>query len=178
MLKNLKIRTKLFMMVALPVAGLLIFCLYDIKENYLRLQGLVQTEKLTGLAVQVGGLSHEIQKERGYSSGHLNAKGEKFREELIKQREKVDAEIKKVKGYLAQNEEALGAVKGSLGSAHASLDKLQGTRAGIDALRVTGPESYAFYTGLISSYMDVVAAVATTSGEHEVMRQATPTTVS
>jgi len=173
MLKDMKIRTKLFMMVAIPVVGLLIFSLWDVRDHYVLLQGLVQTEKLTGLAVDVGNLSHEIQKERGYSSGYINAKGEKFREDLARQRQKVDAEIQKVKEFIAKNQQDLEAVKGNLSAANASIEKLSGTRAGIDALKTSGADSYAFYTGMINSYMDVVAAVATTSGEPEVMRQAT-----
>jgi len=173
MLKNLKIRTKLFMMLAIPLIGLLIFSLWDVREHYLLLQGLIQSEKLTGLAVDVGKLSHEMQKERGYSSGYLNAKGEKFRDELAGQRKKVDVEIQKLQGSLAKSGDALDIVKGSLNAANASIEKLQGMRTGIDALKLSGSESYAFYTELIGSYMDVVAAVATTSGEREVMRQAT-----
>lgn len=173
MLKNMKIRTKLFMMVATPVIGLLIFSLWNVRDHYVLLHGLVQTEVLAGLAVDVGNLSHEIQKERGYSSGYLNAKGEKFRGELTGQRQKVDAEIQKVKESIAKNEQDLEAVKGSLSAANASIEKLSGTRAGIDTLKTSGAESYAFYTGLINSYMDVVAAVATTSGDPGVMRQAT-----
>ncbi|HBG07375.1 MAG: chemotaxis protein [Geobacteraceae bacterium GWC2_58_44] len=173
MFKNLKIRTKLFMMITTPIICLLMFSLWIVRDNYVLLQGLVQTEKVTGLAVDVGNLSHEIQKERGYSSGYLNAKGERFREDLARQREKVDARIKAVREYVAQNGDALDVVKGSLDGADASIEKLRGTRAGIDTLKVTGSESYAFYTELIGSYMDVVAAVATTSGKREVMRQAT-----
>jgi len=173
MLKNLKIRNKLFLMVATPVIGLILFSLWNVRDHYLLLQGLSQTETLTGLGVRAGKLTHELQKERGYSSGYLNAKGEKFRDELAQQRVKVDAEIQQVQQYLAQNEAAFDTVKGSLDNAKAGIGKMAGTRAGIDAFKLSGSESYAFYTELIGSYLDVVAAVATTSGKREVMRQAT-----
>jgi len=173
MLKNLKISTKLFMMITAPVIGLLIFSCFSVKDHYVALKDIIQTESLTGLGVKVGALSHEIQKERGYSSGYINAKGEKFRDELAKQREKVDSEIKRVRDYLATNGEALGVVRESLDSANTSINKLAATRSGIDTLKVSGGESFTFYTDLIDSYLDVVAAVATTSGNRKVMRQAT-----
>lgn len=173
MLKDLKIRTKLAIMVITPVIGLLMFSVWNVRDHYVLLQGLVQTESLARLGVKVGSLSHEIQKERGYSSGYINAKGEKFRDDLAMQREKVDGEIKQVKQYLAVNTQALEAVKGSLDAANVSLDRLSALRSGIDTLRVSGPESFAFYTDLIGSYLDVVAAVATTSGNRKVMREAT-----
>jgi len=173
MLKDLKIRNKLSIMVITPVIGLLIFSIWNVRDHYVLLQGLVQTESLARLGVKVGSLSHEIQKERGYSSGYINAKGEKFLDDLTRQRGKVDGEVKQVKEYLAVNTGALEAVKGSLEAANASLDKLSTLRSGIDTLRVSGAESYTFYTDLIGSYLDVVAAVATTSGNRQVMREAT-----
>jgi methyl-accepting chemotaxis protein len=173
MFKNLAIRTKLFLMILAPVMGLLLFSGLNIKDRYVVRQSLLQTKALTGLGVKVGSLTHEIQKERGYSSGFINAKGEKFRDDLIKQREKVDAELKKVKDYLAADAGAFAAVQGSLKAAGSGLDKLSATRGGIDSLKLSGAESFSFYTELIDSYLNVVAVVATTSGKREVMRQAT-----
>jgi methyl-accepting chemotaxis protein len=173
MFKNLAIRTKLFLMLMAPVMGLLLFSGLNIKERYVVRQSLLQTKVLTGLGVKAGALTHEIQKERGYSSGFINAKGEKFRDDLVKQREKVDAELKKVRDYLATDAGAFDTVKGSLQAASAGIDKLSATRAGIDSLKLSGSESFSFYTDIIDSYLNVVAVVATTSGKREVMRQAT-----
>ncbi|MBJ6749246.1 nitrate- and nitrite sensing domain-containing protein [Geomonas anaerohicana] len=173
MFQNLKIRTKLLLMIAVPVLGMIVFSIYNARKDYAVLEGLVQTQKLTALAVQVGELSHQIQKERGYTSGYLNAKGTKFREELTGQRAKVDHEIEAVAAFLEKNEASVVVVKPSLDAAASAIAKLKETRSGIDTLQVTGAQAYTFYTGLINSYMDVVAAVATTSGKREVMRQAT-----
>ncbi|MBU5635772.1 methyl-accepting chemotaxis protein [Geomonas sp. Red69] len=173
MLQNLRIRTKLMLMMAVPVLGMVVFSIYNASKDYAALQGLVQTQKLTTLAVQVGELSHQIQKERGYTSGYLNAKGGKFKEELAGQRAKVDREIQSVASFLEKNGASVALVKASLDAAGNAIGRLKETRSGIDTLQVTGGEAYTFYTGLINSYMDVVAAVATTSGKREVMRQAT-----
>ena len=173
MLKNLKIRNKLLLMIAAPIIGLFVFSFWSIKDHHLLLQGLVQTETLTKLAVQVGSLSHELQKERGYSSGFVNAKGEKFRSELTKQREEVNGKLKTVQDQVTASGAALGAASKSLDAAAAGIGRLQGMRGDIDALKVSGSESFSFYTALIGSYLDVVAAVATTSGKQEVMREAT-----
>ncbi|WP_224961498.1 methyl-accepting chemotaxis protein [Geomonas subterranea] len=173
MFQNLRIRTKLLLMIAVPVLGMVVFSIYNARKDYAVLQGLVQTQKLTALAVQVGELSHQIQKERGYTSGYLNAKGGKFREELAGQRAKVDQQIDAVTVFLEKNGTSVAVVKGSLDAAGSAIARLKETRAGIDTLQVTDAQAYAFYTGLINSYMDVVGAVATTSGKREVMRQAT-----
>lgn len=173
MLKNMGIRLKLLMMVVAPLIGLLVFSARDVMDKYKLLQDVNETRTITGLAVRVGTLSHELQKERGLSSGFINSKGEKFRNELAKQRNLVDGELTKVKQYVDSNKVALDPVKKSLDAAGSSLERLQGTRGSIDTLKIEGKDSFSFYTNLILSYMDVVAAVSITSNNHEIMRAAT-----
>ena len=173
MFKNLKISYKLLLMITVPLVGLIVFSMWIVRKDYNLLQELVKTETLTRLAVEVSSLSHEIQKERGYSSGYINAKGERFGQDLNRQRELVNTKAKGVRDYLAANVAELEAVKSSLDASTSALMKLQETRGGIDTLKITGAESFSYYTGLIDSYLDVVAAVAYTSGNSEVMKEAT-----
>ena len=172
MLKNLRISLKLLLMVSAPLLGLLVFAARDIVEKYQVLGNVTTTRSVTGLSVRVGALIHEIQKERGFSSGFINSKGEKFRDELAKQRELVDAELKKVKEYQGANARALTVVEKAMDAAGGSRVKLQETRGAIDALKLEGTDSFVFYTGLIASYVDVVAAVAGNSSNAEITRKA------
>lgn len=173
MLKNMSIRLKLLLMVLIPIVGMLVFSSREVVDKYKLLNNINETRTLTGLAVRVGSLSHEMQKERGLSSGYINAKGEKFRDELGKQREVVNGELAKVKEFAAANGSVLDNVKKSLDAANSGLEKLKDTRVAIDGLKIEGKDSFAYYTKQISSYMDVVAAVSTTSKNHEIMREAT-----
>lgn len=173
MLKNVSIRTKLLLLVLAPIIGLFVFSAREIIDKYSFLESVNETRTLTGLAVRVGSLSHEMQKERGLSSGYINAKGEKFREDLAKQRELVNTESKKVKEYVAANNAALDHVKKFLDAANNGLEKMQNVRGSVDSLKIEGKESFSFYTKQISSYMDVVAAVSTSSKNYMIMREAT-----
>ena len=173
MLKNMSIRAKLFLMVLAPIIGLLIFSSREVIDKYKFLKSVNTTRTLIGLATRVGALTHEMQKERGLSSGYINAKGEKFRDDLAKQRELANVESKKVNEYVAANSAALDHVKKSLDTANNGLEKLQDMRGNIDALKIEGKDSFSFYTKQINSYMDVVAAVSTTSENHTIMREAT-----
>jgi methyl-accepting chemotaxis protein len=173
MLKHMSIRFKLLLMVIAPIIGLLVFSTREVIDKYKTLQSINETRTLTGLAVRVGALSHEIQKERGLSSGYINAKGEKFRDELIKQRELVSGELAIVSQYVTSHSTELDHVKKTLDAAKDGLDKLPDMRRNIDALKMEGKDVFSYYTKLINSYMDVVAAVSTTSENHELMREAT-----
>ena len=173
MFKNMSIRSKLLLMVCAPILGLLVFSVREVIDKYKLLGGLSETRTLTGLAVRVGGLSHELQKERGLSSGFINAKGEKFRDELTKQREQVNNELTKLKQYVGANTAELDHVKKTLDAAGGGIEKLQEVRGGVDALKLEGKEAFAFYTRQILSYLDVVAAVSISSDNPAIMREAT-----
>ncbi|HEX9078728.1 MAG TPA: methyl-accepting chemotaxis protein [Desulfuromonadaceae bacterium] len=173
MLGNMKIRYKLLLLLVIPLFGLFVFSVREVADKYGDMRSIAATRTLTGLAVRAGALIHELQKERGLSSGYINSQGGKFRDELARQRELVDREFKSVKEYSATNGQALGVVKSSLDTADGAIAKLQETRSGVDSLKMEGGASFAYFTGLIASYTDVIAAVATTSRERELMRQAT-----
>ncbi len=173
MFKNMSISLKLFLMILVPIIGMFLFSSREVINKYKILGSVNETRTLTELAVRVGALSHEIQKERGFSSGFINAKGEKFRDELAKQRGLVNGELTKVKEYVAANGAALDLVKKPLYAANSGLEKIQEVRGAIDALKLDAKDSFTFYTKQITSYMEVVAAVSTTSKSHEIMRAAT-----
>jgi methyl-accepting chemotaxis protein len=170
MLKNLSIRIKLLLLLLLPVLGLLFFAGRELLDKYATLQDLRKTEHLVGLSIRSGALIHELQKERGISSGFINAKGEKFKDDLSKQRKLSDDQFMQLANYIAANKDAEELVKPALEAAAKQKEKLQEMRSRIDSLRIEGKDSFAFYSGINYSYLDLVAAVARSSREPELMR--------
>ncbi|GFO69531.1 methyl-accepting chemotaxis sensory transducer [Geomonas limicola] len=173
MFKNLKIKTKLLLMLLVPIVGLFMLSIREVRESYTVLGNVTAVKELTGLAVRTGSLVHEIQKERGFSTGFLNAKGEKFRDDLLRQRGAVDAETGKLKEYLAAHHEALSIVRKPLEDAESALGKLAETRNAIDQQKISGPEAFTFYTALVRNHLDVMGAVVTASNHQKIMRLAT-----
>jgi methyl-accepting chemotaxis protein len=170
MLKNFSIRTKLFLLLLLPVLGLLFFSGREMLDKYTTLQDLKRTEHLVGLSIRTGALVHELQKERGLSSGFVNAKGQKFKDDLSKQRQLSDEQFKQLAVYVTANSDAEIMVKPSLEEVAKQKGKLQDIRSRIDNLTIEGKDSFAFYTGINYSCLDVVAAVARSSKDPELMR--------
>jgi len=159
MFKNMKISIKMLLMVAIPIAGMLVFVARDISDKTASLRDLNMTSVLTGLAVKSGSLIHELQKERGLSAGFVASKGEKFRDDLARQRGETDLRIKAFKEYIATNTASLDGAKERLGAADALLGNLAATRAGVDGMKLLPPESIAYFTKTIASYLDVVAQI-------------------
>lgn len=172
MFKNLKISIKMLLMVAIPIAGMLVFVARDISDKTDSLRDLNMTSALTGLAVKSGSLIHELQKERGLSAGFVASKGEKFRDDLARQRGETDLRIKAFKEYIATNTASLAGAKERLAAADAQLGNLDATRGGVDSMNVQPPESIAYFTKTIAAYLDVVAQITILSRNPDITRGA------
>ncbi len=172
MLKNLNIRTRLLLLLILPVLGLLFFSGREMLSRYNTLQEMTRTQHLVGLSISTGAVVHELQKERGLSSGFINSKGEKFKDELSAQRKLSDEKLRQLDAYMAANKDATEAVKAPLDAAARQKEKLQEIRSKVDGLTLEGKDSFAFYTDINYAYLDVVAAVGHNSKQTDLMKGA------
>jgi methyl-accepting chemotaxis protein len=172
MLKNLKIGTKMLLMLLLPIAGMLYFSMKDVVSRYDTMRNTEASKAQASLAVASSSLIHELQKERGMTAGFLASKGEKFKSELAKQREETNGRIAKLNEFVTVNAAVLEQVKSSLGQAGGKLDKLSDIRSSADSLKLEGKESFEFYTQAIGGYLEIISSIATTSNQAEVVRDA------
>ena len=172
MLRNMKIGTKLLIMIIIPIVGLLVFAALDIAEKVSDLRNLSTTSTLTTFAVRSGGLIQELQKERGLSAGFLASKGEKFRSELTSQRSETDTQLKALKEYYAAGGNQLEEIKGPRSTADTMLEKLSTTRGVVDTVQIAPQEAITYYTKTISLYLDVIAQLGIMSRNTEISRDA------
>lgn len=172
MFNNVKISIKLLLMVIVPIIGMLIFAAQDMSGKLKNLHSLQTTRILTAFTIKSGSLIHELQKERGLSTGFLSTKGSKFREELAKQRSDTDSQIRELKLYSSSNKNNLEGVGERLGAAGSLLEKLSGIRGDVDSMKLEPKDSLAYYTQTISAYLDVVAQITIMSMNPEITREA------
>jgi len=86
MLANLKISSKLSLLLVIPMAAFLFYASTESLSRWQALNRLNQTERLLAVTRALGELIHELQKERGMSSGFVSSKGSRFGPELGRQR--------------------------------------------------------------------------------------------
>ena len=98
---NLKLRTRLILIVLFPLVGFLYFSLDSLLEKNAVAVEMEKLEALAGLSVKLGNLAHELQKERGMTAGFLGSKGVKFTSELPAQRNETDKKLVEVRLALA-----------------------------------------------------------------------------
>ena len=100
MLKNLSIKSKLLLSMILPILGMIYFASINIYDRYQKAEESAQIYKITILNIKISELVHELQKERGVSSGFLSSHGNKFSQEIIEQKINTNKKIKVLKDHL------------------------------------------------------------------------------
>jgi methyl-accepting chemotaxis protein len=159
---DFRIATKLAISAAIPLVMFFGLANYDLGASWKARSELSELDRLAEGAVQIGGLIHELQRERGASTLFLSTKGAQFRDELLAQRKRTDDALRTAVQSLAD----LSAVGGAdefgqaLAKSEQQIGGIAGKRGGIDALTVTAPDSFGFYSETILALMAIPREIA------------------
>ena len=157
---------KLSIAVAVPVA--LLFGVFAIARSVtIRDAGVLETTVSYGRVASA--LVHELQKERGMTSGFLGSKGKKFASQLIGQRAAVDAGYKAAKEAAeAVSGQASRQVMSDIKAWRGLLDALTAHRKKIDAFEIPLKDALGRYTranaALLSSFSGMGEALTGAEG--------------
>ncbi|MDO9084148.1 MAG: methyl-accepting chemotaxis protein, partial [Humidesulfovibrio sp.] len=172
---SLRIRVKLQMLIFVPLSALIFFSALAVLDKYTVSSQMQGTSRMASLSVQVGGVVHEIQKERGLSAGFLGSKGAKFGPELSAQRQQADKALGSFRQFLsAFPAEQFGPeFKSSLDAAVAGLGGIEAKRKEVDAQSLEGPAVIAFYSEAITRLFKINTSIIRQSANPEVLRSLT-----
>jgi len=122
-------------------------------------RGLHAARQLVQVAVRVSSLVHELQRERGMSSGFLASRGRKFDRELAAERVLTDRQVLELRA--ARVSAALDATAvAAYDVAIARLAEVGAFRARISEMAMPPKESFDYYTGIIDALLEVVEGIA------------------
>ena len=96
MFEKTSLKSRLLLIATVPITVMLVLGLSGAWKKYADYQSHVQAESLVSLVIELGEAVHELQKERGMSSGFLNSKGGRFAENLTAQRKLSDTAISRL----------------------------------------------------------------------------------
>jgi methyl-accepting chemotaxis protein len=166
-MRNLKLGTRLMLVMLIPVIALLIVSAVVVTDRFAMVRAAERLHTLASVAPTFSALVHEMQKERGMSAGFIGSKGTEFAAELKTQRADVDAKLVLLQAALKSfPAESYGeAFKGGLKASDDALAQLSATRQNIDKLQLTGPESAGYYTRTITSLLGVIERMIPLSSE-------------
>ncbi len=100
MINKLNIGKKLFLLISLPLALLLVFTVSGIVNSWSLNQDTSNLQNLVSLAEKISSFTHESQKERGATGVFLGSKGTRFQNELNSQRRATDEKLSDLKDML------------------------------------------------------------------------------
>jgi methyl-accepting chemotaxis protein len=159
---KLPLRTKLLLLLALPLAGVIFFGTRGALEKWTVQQEYVALERHSHVLRQIGSVVHELQKERGRSAVFLGSKGVKFVSELPAQQKATDVDLILLRKMLEKFDatglgpEFASTFKSGIGE----LEQLPAKRTLICATNITGAESTAYFTQTIAWLLDIGVGVS------------------
>ncbi len=158
MLANLKMSSKLSLLLALPMAAFLFYAATESYGRWQALNRLKQTERLLRVTQSIGELVHELQKERGLSSGYVSSQGARFRQELDAQKLLSDAARARLEAVMGDvGEQSDARFQALFAPILARLGELAAVRAAVAELRFDALKVIASYNACIASMLDGVS---------------------
>jgi len=141
----------------LPVAAVLILCLFILKENIQRYQNISMILGLNAVVEEVNELSHSLQAERGLSTGYTSSNYKKFITQLNLRRKSTDDKLKGLFRLLEQPENAH--VKKNISeymlNVQPTAANLPRHRMHLDQGMLSFEETYDVYTQLIEQLLSI-----------------------
>ena len=156
-LGNLRLRSKMLLLVSVPFAAALLFAWALISQIDAEKQQATRFENLSALALHSSALVHEMQKERGASAGFLSSNGKAFSATLKQQRLLTDTQLKAFTAYKRTFGETAfnNAFESNLSELDALLNKLSDMRSRVSALNISVADEVAYYTDINTKLLSV-----------------------
>lgn len=171
---KLTITKKLVILTLLPLVALTTGSTIAITKSYGRVTEMRRMERLVEMAVLVGNVLHETQKERGMTAGYLGSKGEKFSFELRQQHKTAQQQIDILQEFTSSfNATEFGSeLAERLSAAEAMLTRVDSTRSDVLAQRISAKEAIGFYTSMNGQFLDAIAESARVTSDATIAKRA------
>ena len=149
--------TIILILIFIILTGNLFFIKYN---NY---KSLLNLENGVNISIQLSNLVHELQKERGMSSGYLSSNGKKFKEQLKMQRILTDKRIKIYYDTLSQNNSSLPLeVKKSLLNTNNYISEIKVLRRQIDNFAISPKKAIRVFSSINDNLLAPMVTISQT----------------
>ncbi len=157
---------------SLPMVGLLALTGSATLEQWHLFDEMESLRQLSRLSGRAGGLVHELQKERGFSSGFASSSGDAFGGALAAQRQETDDALLRFQAEAtrAATVRHAGRFAPPLAEISTRLAELERIRAQVDAGRTGFEELLGHYTSTIEQVIALVGVLDTPASGTEVQR--------
>ena len=165
------IRLRLFVLFAAVIAAVLFYAGREFNSQWQVRGSMERGLQYSELAVQINGVVHELQKERGLSAGFIASRATRFKSELSTQHTYTNTARSALDSWLAASaRERLESSNKAVEEARSELAKLDATRAQISALKLAGADSFNYYSASIERLTRVLEIAVAQAAELELAR--------
>ncbi|MBN4061439.1 nitrate- and nitrite sensing domain-containing protein, partial [bacterium AH-315-G11] len=161
-ISNISIRNKLLVLMVLPMTTLLALSVNLVLEEQ-NINHKLQDIRIGSHFFEIaGGLTHQLQRERGMSAGFIGSQGKKFVQILPAQRQATEKALEEYKDMLLNLKQQFNAYVYIEKGIQVSLDKLsqlERVRTSVDGLNFTVGQAVAYYSSVNAAVFDSVATI-------------------
>ena len=136
---------------------------------------IIHLKELNLLSQELSVLIHETQKERGASAGYLGSKGKKFSDILPKQRNLTNKRINNLNAYISTLDISSFSkeLKDEISLLNSKLNQIDAVRSKITSLQMSVKDEVAYYTGMNTNILNIVAITAKLADSPELTKALT-----
>ncbi len=170
-IKNINIKSKLFISVMIPLLTILIMASLVISDHVIAKNEYTNIDTIVELNVKISKLIHETQKERGATAGYLGSKGKKFGDTLIAQRNSTDKKINEIKSFINSSKVKELLIDGTVNYydiANNQLDKISNIRSSVSSFNIATKDAIGYYTNMNALYLNFIAKTSQLSHDSEI----------
>ncbi len=173
MFKNLSIKAKLLVLVAVSVFALIVVSGKSIYSDLQKASSYKDLQKGVILSAKISALVHETQKERGATAGYIGSGGKKFKDVLSNQRVLTDKKAKELLEYISKinltklNQDIDKNIATGLGS----LKRISDIRSKVDSFSISTASAIAYYTNMNSKFLDSVIEISKISNSPKITKE-------
>jgi len=156
--KNIKLGRKLAIMLLVPILGLLFIAQGEVRQKLRVSNEVAAVQELVELSVHISALIHELQKERGVSTGYLASNGTQFRAKLFDQHTQTDNKKQVLNAFLETFplESFDSKFQSELSRARSMLDQLQTSRQRVISQDMPMDRVAGSYTNMNNLLLDLI----------------------
>jgi len=156
---------KILMLLLLPVLGITLLLGNLLIDRYQDAAALSKLEQEVELTTHNSALVHELQKERGATSGWLGAGTDAFASTLRKQRQLTDQVMTRWENHLDQTRFSDSGINATLDRIRRELSQLRSIRQSADSRDIELTRALGYYTNLIAELLSVAATTSRISDD-------------
>ncbi len=172
-MKGLTLKKKLSVVIAIISIVILFFAVTSAFYQYESYKSISGSKEAVVLAIKIGSLVHELQKERGASAGFLGSKGKKFVDILSSQRidtnKKLNELIDEAKkfGFKGYNQDFERYFK----TAMQELSNINKIRSEVDSLSITVQNEVKYYTQINSNLLNAIGVIGFSTDNPDISKE-------